>query len=304
MSIASRMAAQEAAGGTAVKQTTKSSEHYQGSTTSAGSYKKLSGKSPSSTPYVTPKVKDSSPIVLRPIIPPKPTEVPRYYQNRGIDADPSHDWWFDPEQRIWVWTMTEREKSQAASTQEEYDNQFIRTNDAVLQSIRMNGVVEDVNVDSEGKEYVYDRDTEMLHYLKDDWREHPEMRADADKAVVSSVKKEDADDGFWSGLPSLGDIKSGIGGLIPKLPTLPSMPKFDKADPWEVDVPSIPKVGWADQKEVKVEKPSSFLSGIVPDVSGSTTALLTVGAIFVGVVVMLMAVGYSGVSGGSSVRRR
>ena len=274
MSIASRMAAQKAAGGRSQKQTTRGGTDYKTSgSTSSDSFHSI--KNPNTQVFDVEKQE------IVPLgIPEKPTGAPRYYTERGIMPDPGHGWVFDSEQNIWTWKMTEREKDLVRLTNDEYEDKFMHADTINKETILWDGLPMTVQQDDYGS-YIVDDEGEMLHYLKIGWWEHPEMRLDADKAISFSR--------------SFATTKEGSEWKWPNL--IPSV-KF--APKKEVGIPNpIPNVTVGNRKEVDV----GGMIGL-PKLSSASASLLTVAGIFIGGIVLLVAVGYSGIFGSSSVRKR
>ncbi len=275
MSIAARMAAQKKAGGRSVKQTSRSGGKYKTSTGSTTSDSYHSIKNPNTQVFDVEKQE----IVPRGI-PEKPTGAPRYYTERNITPDPGHGWVFDSEQNIWTWKMTEREKDLVRLTNDEYEDKFVHADTINKETILWDGLPTTVQYDEYGP-FIVDDEGEMIHYLLADWWAHPEMRLDADKAISFSVA-------FPTSKPASEW----------KWPNLISTVKFQPRP--EIDVPNpIPNVTVGNKKEVDVGGILGF-----PKISAASMSLLTMGGLFIAGIIALLAVGYSGVLGSSSIRKR
>lgn len=199
------------------------------------------------------------------IKPEKPTDVPRYYSLRGIKNVPGHDWEFDDTQNSWVWKATPEESAQFEAAEEEYSKRFTRTA-ATRQDygqVRYKGEPHVVWEDSKGNEWIHDYETHEKIYLKPDWWSNPEKRKDA----VLSIDRVETPDyegkkSFWAG------------DWLPKMPDMPSMPSM----------PKMPEF-----------KPTINIGS--PELSTGTKAGLSVGLLLIGGVILLLAIGYSGLGG-------
>lgn len=196
--------------------------------------------------------------------PEKPVGVPRYYSLRGIKAAKGHDWEYDSTQNSWVWRATPAESSQFEEAETTFATRF--TPKAAERDdygiIRLNGEPKTVWQDSQGKEWVEDYNTHTRHYLREGWWRDPAMRGDASKAITESkVTEFETRESYWE--------KIGWKPTMPKMPSLPSFPKMS----------------------------SEGIAVKLPDIGAGAKMGLTIGVLFIAGIVVLIALGYSGMGG-------
>ena len=200
----------------------------------------------------------------------KPKDIPYYYTSHGIKPEAGNDWYC--ENGEWIWTVRGKEEKEIEITNQVMDAlPYSQITREMYGSIKIDNKWKTVWTDSKYGDYV---SIDGIHYeLRTDWYKHREYRENGRKALKKVIPRRSQEDVLRE--------KYGIFG------------KLKRDDGWIGDGATLKKPEW-----LKVPKlPKLSLPGAGKFMSTKVKLIVTLLGAFVLLILLLVALGYSGMGG-------